>query len=55
MSLVNGPPSRHTQRVPDNSVLFKWVVPALFVLFALLLLLIVVFSIAILTGLIHYR
>ncbi len=55
MSLVNGSPSRRTQRVPEKSVLFKWVIPALFVLFALLLLLIVVFSIAVLAGLVHYR
>ncbi len=46
---------RRTARVPENSVLFKWVIPAVFILFALLLVLIVGFSVAVLTGIIHYR
>lgn len=49
------PPSRRTRRVPENTVLFDLVVPALFVLFALLMIVIVLFSIGVMTGLVHYR
>ncbi len=48
-------PPRRTQRVPENSVLFKWVIPALFVLFGLLLVVIVVFSALVLAGIVHFQ
>ena len=46
---------RRTRRVPENSILFKWVVPAVLLLFALLLLVIVAFSVGVLAGIIPYH
>ncbi len=52
---MSATPPHRTQRVPENSVLFKWVVPGLFVLFAVLLVVIVVFSVLVLAGVIHFQ
>lgn len=52
---IDPSPPRRTRRIPDDSMLFAWVVPALFVLFALLLIVIVLFAVGVLTGIIHYR
>lgn len=49
------PPVRHTRRIPDKSLFFDLVVPGLFVVFAILLVLIVVFALGVLTGVIHYQ
>jgi hypothetical protein len=49
------PPPRHARRIPSNSVLFDRVIPALFILFALLMFVIVLFSVGVLTGFIHYQ
>ncbi len=51
---MNAPP-HGTRRVPKESLFFKWIVPAVFVLFAVLLFVIVAVSIGLLTGIIHYR
>jgi hypothetical protein len=56
VSLQNAkPPSRRTRRVPANTILFDWIIPALFVLFGLLTIAIVLFSVGVMTGLVRYQ
>ena len=49
------PPSRHARRIPEDSVLFNWLVPAIFVLFGLVMIVIVAFAVGVLTGIIRYH
>lgn len=49
------PPARRTRRLPNQSVWFDVVIPGLFIVFAVLLLVIVIFALGVLTGFIHYQ
>jgi len=51
----NSVPPRRTRRAPENSLVFKWVIPAVFVLFGLLLIVILIVSVGVLAGMVSFH
>ncbi len=54
IQMMKNEPSRHTRRVPQDSAFYRWVIPAVFILFAVLLVVIVAFSVGVVTGILHF-